>query len=443
MAEKETIAILVREKERADALAAGCTNPGCRGVVLNSSDELHGFLGRERVDAIVIEHDLGGFLTGLEILQRLCRDLVRPRMAVIGTLNPEDKKAASDLGVDLVLPSTASPEDIAQALRNGLPRVQRASVPLQAARLAAKIDFVGPSPQLLVKLVSYLDVDSASVKELAKDISVDSRTTADVLRLTNSASSGLARKASSIADAVSLLGIRRTVGLILAAGAVSTQKSLLKGLPADFGLWHQRRSVLIASVASSFAEDLERVSPDTAHILGLLQDLGILIMARAFGDHYFALLERVRNIGQLTLPVSERQTFGITHAEVTAALLQKWELPQAYVRMVLAHHDTEELADRPEQEKKFGRAMQIGEAVANCGDSQAVQRKYALNRLLERYGAESAEACRSSLQRSVSKAASLSAMFSLPALDPTTMLLLVDEMRSIVVPAEETAAACA
>jgi HD-like signal output (HDOD) protein len=68
----------------------------------------------------------------------------------------------------------------------------------------------------------------------------------------------------------------------------------------------------------------------------LLHDLGIPVMARAFGSRYRPILDRAK---ETTTPLwdLEREAFGYGHPEVGAALLRSWKFPEG-VAMAAAHH---------------------------------------------------------------------------------------------------------
>jgi two-component system chemotaxis response regulator CheY len=159
----------------------------------------------------------------------------------------------------------------------------------------------------------------------------------------------------------------------------------------------------------------------------LVQDVGILVMARAFGERYVESLHRVRRIPHLQLAPVEKDCFGVTHAEISAALLRKWELPQSFVSLVLRHHDR----DGPEQaatDLRFLRVMQIGEAFSDLHDNHAPQRHLYLRSLLKSYGAEAAAECRDCLAQAVERATESSEVFSVAAPEEESLRSTLKEL---------------
>ena len=61
--------------------------------------------------------NLGGFLTGLEILKRLREQLLRPLLVVIGELSEAEKTLAAELRIDYVCSWDDGLENIVRVLR--------------------------------------------------------------------------------------------------------------------------------------------------------------------------------------------------------------------------------------------------------------------------------------------------------------------------------------
>jgi len=400
-------------------------------IQAGSSDELYELLNRERVDLVIIQNRLRGFLTGLEILERLYNDLLRPATLLLVEDSSEIQRRSKKLGINRVLPPQSTVEQVAEAVQSLLKRGALSELRISpvARRLVREIDCVRPLPQLLVKLSAALRDNEVSPDELARDISVDTRVTAELLRLSNSSALGRAHKTTNLTDAVNFLGVKRTVSLVLSAGLLKAQAGLLGPLSQPTRTWYNYRSVLTGSVASSFAHHLEIISSETAYILGLLQDVGILVLANAYGERYLGLLSRARDIPLLRLEHLEHEDFQTTHSEVSAALLQKWGLPESLVSLVLHHHD-EGSGELSELENAFLRVMRIGEAVANLADRRSSQRFMALNRQITHYGIERADECRISMSEGIARMVESSQLFNVPLPSDEILAELLSEIEA-------------
>ncbi|HEY2251245.1 MAG TPA: HDOD domain-containing protein [Planctomycetaceae bacterium] len=433
MSNRRIVAIFLADHDRAKQLASEITSDNVEPLLSESMEEFHRAVNFQRIDLVAIDNELPGFLTGLEILERLNGDLLSPPTILIGNLSPEMKARAGKLGIESRLPAGATIEALQAEITKALANANRAvvAIPPAARKLVLHSDVIRPLPQVLVKLAGYLDNDKGSIVELAKDIAVDPKITTELLKITNSTSFGLRSKVTKAFDAVNFLGIRRTVALVITSSVIQSQSGILKALPDWICKWYQQRSVLIASTAAAFAKKLEKVSPDTTHILGLLQDLGILVMAHGLGPHYQQLVERVRAVGHLRLDVLEKKQFEMTHADVSAALLLKWELPHSLVAMVANHHDGAASAACSKTEERFIHVMRIGEAVANLADKFFPQRYQTLAGLTRSYGAGADQTCKECLAEGVAKTVEASQLFNIPAPDEAALAEILEKIQAV------------
>jgi HD-like signal output (HDOD) protein len=186
----------------------------------------------------------------------------------------------------------------------------------------------------------------------------------------------------------------------------------------------------MASTASIFAEKMEDVSPDSAFILGLMQDIGMLVFANSYGDKYSALIQRVHEIGQLRMHQLEEKELKLSHPAVSAALLQKWKFPQSLIGPILDHHDYNSNSERSKLELGLMHSMRIGEALADMADLAHPIRRQALNQLLDKYDDELGAQSKICLAESVAKAAESCKLFSLPIPDAEEMAQLVESINA-------------
>jgi DNA-binding response OmpR family regulator len=423
--------ILLAQPCVAEQLARELRSRGMAAAVAQGSEALHRLLQEQAADVLVIEQQLDGFLSGLEILKRLQSGLFHPATVLVGELSPVDRALAERLGVCAFV---ADPEDVSNMSVVAAALAMQAApelspIPQRARLLAAEANVVRPLPQVLTKLCVSLHDDKLTLAELAKDISVDPRITAELLRVVNSTSAGLSRKVASVREAVGYLGVRRTLATVISSGVLSSQATLLQGLPDAFRAWYQHRSLLIASTAAAFAEQIEHASAETAQILGLFQDLGVLLLVHALPRAYQRVFQRQKTVGQLRLEHIERAEFGITHADVSAALLEHWEVPAPLVELVLDHHLPERRGEHNELEQRYLRAMRVAEALANLSDLKCPARYRQVEACLEFYGAGQREACKACIACGVARTAEFSRFLAQPAPDSVVLKQLLLDLQ--------------
>ena len=309
-------------------------------------------------------------------------------------------------------PADADEPAAATALRKPVEQADPLAV---AKRLVQQSKSVPPAPQLLVTLLRFMDVEEIPLKELSDVVAADAGATAALLRLASNSPLGTRRKISRAFDAINLLGARRAVSLVVSDAIVSVQTELTRKWPRPHREWYHKRSMIIAGTAATFAAKLENVPPETAFVLGLLQELGILVLGNGFAPRYFdTTLRRVRENPSLELHTAESGEYGFGHAEVSAALLQQWNLPPFLIELILDHHDLGAAAKHSPRDQRLLRVMQIGEALADFFELPHPLRRDHLQGRLSTDRMEWDGQPRELITTSVSKAVESCRIFSLP-----------------------------
>jgi diguanylate cyclase (GGDEF)-like protein len=190
-------------------------------------------------------------------------------------------------------------------------------------------------PTVAIKVLELSRREDASVDELAVAIQQDPALTAKVLRMVNSSLYGLSREIGSINQAVGLLGLRSVKVMALSFSLVES----VAGDDSDgfdyAAYW--RRALTTAVAARLFGKAVAPRVADEAFVSGLLADLGTVAAWRCAPEAYRPMHQEWRS-SKDSLPKVELRHFGFTHAKMSAALLERWGLPEAICQTVGAHH---------------------------------------------------------------------------------------------------------
>ena len=119
---------------------------------------------------------------------------------------------------------------------------------------------------------------------------------------------------------------------------------------------------MIASTASMVAKELEGRSEETAFLLGILQDVGMLALMCTYPKEYRAALKRWRTVGHIKLAAAEQTEIGCTHGEISAAIMKRWDMPTSLLMPVLHHLGSASDADRLGLDMGFHRSSSVAEA---------------------------------------------------------------------------------
>ena len=194
-------------------------------------------------------------------------------------------------------------------------------------------------PASAVNAVHKLRDENANLNAIADSLKTDPGLTANILRLANSAAFCSSRKLSSLNEAAMRLGAALLGQLILTASLPSAVRGEIKGYDMPPG------RLLAASLTSAFGvEELARVlripQPPQAYTAGLLADIGKIVLGTYVNVDAAPILSFAQR-NNVSFDVAEREVLGTDHAEVGAALLERWKLPPELVEIVRWHHAPE------------------------------------------------------------------------------------------------------
>jgi HD-like signal output (HDOD) protein len=192
-------------------------------------------------------------------------------------------------------------------------------------------------PEALVAIQSEFYREQPDVVRLCEELQRDPALVSDILKTINSPLFGLRRKVESLKQAVVLLGLRRVRATILTQ---SLRQSLQTYHSPGFDAFHWwDRSLLMAVSAATLAQRSAPRQVEEAYLTGLLAELGILVLAR-FEPGYEQVLRQYADSACHDLLEVEKRHFGIDHADLAAAVFEKWHLPEEVVYAALHHHDS-------------------------------------------------------------------------------------------------------
>jgi putative nucleotidyltransferase with HDIG domain len=246
--------------------------------------------------------------------------------------------AAASLTTVLVAHQFLSKPCEAEVLRSVVERACRVQDLIRDEKLQSivgKIDKLPSLPRIYTQLVAAIGSPTSSVADIVAILQQDIAMSAKVLQLVNSSFFRLARRITSVQEAVSYLGLETVKSLVLTSEvfALSAQSARVAGISLEQAQDHALKTALLA----------RRLLPrgtqaDDAFTAGMLHDVGKLILATQLPEQYRTLSEQSSKDGR-PLFEHERALYGICHAEVGAYLLGTWGLPSAIVEAVADHHE--------------------------------------------------------------------------------------------------------
>lgn len=206
--------------------------------------------------------------------------------------------------------------------------------PLDGATILSRMGELPPVPEVasrLIRLLSDADTEMAKIQEL---VSTDAALSVRLLKIANSSLYAHMREASTITEAVLRLGFTAIRSWLMAQ--VTRTVFLEKGSSvAVHRLW--RQSVATALAAQTLGEKTGKMDPDEAFVGGLVQNIGLLLLARNHTEVFEEIEARSRE-GEVSYYLVERELLGFDHADVGGLVLQRWDLSSSLVNAVASHH---------------------------------------------------------------------------------------------------------
>jgi HD-like signal output (HDOD) protein len=220
------------------------------------------------------------------------------------------------------------------------------------AELAATLSRSRPFPAVAGAVRRLVKDPRTQLADVAHAVEQDAGLSTDLLRLANAPTSGIRYECTSVRQAVTLLGMRRVCSVVDSAAALSMLERENK-LP--------QHALSVAGVMRMLAP-IAAVSPDDAFTVGLLHDIGVLLLVRSGDRLYEGLLEEAET-GELCVE-EEVELIGFDHAMVGAAVLRAWNLPDYIANVVELHHDWEAAAKAEASTKLLVSILRAAEAIA-------------------------------------------------------------------------------
>lgn len=207
------------------------------------------------------------------------------------------------------------------------------TVEREAALIAKQLD-LPPCPAILARFNEESHAPHPDVRRLTALIGSDISLAATVIKTVNSPFFGLTRKATSVEQALSVLGLRASANLI---GTLL----LRRAFPARSDAALERywdNAMRIAGMATAIAARLKAVNCDEAHTYVLFRDCGMLLMLRRF-PQYAAMIDQCAHIPGAQFTRIEDTRFNFNHARVACALARSWSLAEPLCRAIFCHHE--------------------------------------------------------------------------------------------------------
>jgi HD-like signal output (HDOD) protein/tRNA A-37 threonylcarbamoyl transferase component Bud32 len=222
-------------------------------------------------------------------------------------------------------------------------------------------------PALALQVIEKASRPDANLDEIVTLLGQDPGLCVRVLKTVNSSMFGLSAPVSSLKRAAAILGLRPLRSLVLSLSLPALQLRAADQVVVQY--WQE--SVAGAVIARELSLLLRRPNAEDDLIAGLLRDLGVLVLRDIFPEEYPAVWAKVAGAGTDRLCAEERAAFGLDHAEVSAALLESWNLPPEIALPIRYHHEPEACTEAAPALQKRAWLLALASRLTQAGSMNA------------------------------------------------------------------------
>ncbi len=190
-----------------------------------------------------------------------------------------------------------------------------------------------PFPQVALRVLQLAHNENVQLHELSDLISADPAFASEVLTIANSLLYAPRFPASSVMQAIAVLGANNLQGLCLTVGVRAYMGNALNQ-PAMRAIW--RHNLACALIADQLAS-VGFLDRDVAYTSGVMHDIGRLALAVVRPRDY-SLLLGAHSGSAASILNAEQKLFGWDHCEAGRQLVTDWKMPPEFESIVAEHH---------------------------------------------------------------------------------------------------------
>ena len=207
-----------------------------------------------------------------------------------------------------------------------------------AAELVKDAKELFSMPDIYFQLNQMIRDQRFSLEDIGKVIAKDPALSARLLRIVNSALYGFQSRIDTIPRAIAVVGLDDLFNLVVATCVVDRFSRIPVELIDMTDFW--MRSVHCAVVCKLLAKNSAVLHAERLFLVGLLHDIGSLVMYQKMPEQAFRVLLAIDHDRQL-LTGFEQEIIGFNHAEVGRELLKLWALPESVYEVVGCYREPE------------------------------------------------------------------------------------------------------
>ncbi len=213
---------------------------------------------------------------------------------------------------------------------------------LKAEEMIGKLKGLPPLPTVLSEALRLTADSSVSYEKVIRIVSQDPSLSSRLLRIANSPYYGLKQRVTTLQLALVILGLREFRCILIGSALLDQMKSKNPQYQELYKkLW--RESIYMASFSREFSTKLNFEYKGEDFLIGLLANMGTLLLLNEMPFEYFELINESQNNHQKQLSL-EQKRFGFIHTDLATALLRRWDIPLVLSDSIWRQYHFEQLS---------------------------------------------------------------------------------------------------
>ncbi|MBN8527010.1 MAG: HDOD domain-containing protein [Planctomycetes bacterium] len=207
-----------------------------------------------------------------------------------------------------------------------------------------RIHTVPSLPEVVMQVCRLVNDPHASAAQVNAIMVKDPAMAAKMLRMVNSVYYGLPEPVNDLEKAIVVLGFKTVRSIALSVSVLNA----FQQQNANFNMksfW--AHSAVSAGICRLIASKTKICDPELAFIIGLLKDLGKLVLVENAGEEVRAIIAVAREF-RLSFPAATRKVMDTDDAELCAWLMQTWNLDVDLIQAVRWQYDLTGVEGKPQ-----------------------------------------------------------------------------------------------
>lgn len=307
------------------------TGPQWRVQAALTGEEALEALAAEPADVVVADEQLAA-MDGVTLLTRVRDKHPTTIRMILSEAASSQRPSVAAIVAHRMLAKPANVAELGVAIRRSC-ALHRLTDQADAYRKTMATTTLPSRPGVYMELNRVLSDPRWQPNQVSAVLERDVALSAKVLQLANSALYGPAQDINSVQAAVMYLGVDTIRSLALTAEAFG---KLAPRNAEGFSIeTFQTHAMLVARIVSAILPAGR--TQQEAVTAALLHDIGKLVLISNGGARWIELTQRAAD-RKLPMHEVERESEGVTHADIGAHLLSLWGLPDAIAEAVAMHH---------------------------------------------------------------------------------------------------------